>query len=322
MRTIEQNHYEFLGVESDAPVEEIRRAVDKLRELFAPDSIALYSLVDREEHRVLLDRLEEAAVVLADERARLAYDERHGLLRRAPEPPRAQAYRDSAAQLDLPMIVGTVDLAPAWPGSRGTEIVEPVDASPDASPPGAGSIARIEAAVPDETGLRAEPTAGVDALAAAGALPLPGPAAPATLTAAPRDRADSEPAVTTAELEVDVELDLEEEPAATALAPIPATPKGPARQQSLPPMPELGAATEYDGALLRQIREAQGMTLRDLANRTRISLGHLEHIEAEAFRELPERVYLRGFLLAYARELKLDGPRLVETYLARRVGGR
>ena len=82
-------------------------------------------------------------------------------------------------------------------------------------------------------------------------------------------------------------------------------------------MPKLGPDTEYTGELLRRIREARGVGLRELATRTRITLGHLENIEAEAYENLPERVYLRGILTAYARELKVDGARLAETYLAR-----
>ena len=304
MKTVEQNHYEFLGVEPDAPVDEIRRAVGKLREMFAPGSIALYSLVDQEEHRALLDRLEEAAVVLGDERARLAYDERHGLGRRAPEPPRTRARPGPAAQLELPAIVDAVDGAPAWPSREaGAEVsLAPVPAAPEREP---GPLA-VAPAGPEEA-----PAVPVSAPE-----PVPEPAVPA-LAATPGDELELE-------VEVDVELELEaEEPKVAAIVPASAVPpRAPERPVYLPPMPEVGPATEYTGDLLRRIREARGVSLRELATRTRISLGHLEHLEAEAFRELPERVYLRGFLTAYARELKLDGPRLAETYLARWSAGR
>lgn len=294
MKTIEQNHYEFLGIELDAPAVEVRRAVAKLREVFAPGSIALYSLVDQEEHKALLDRLEEAVVVLTDERARLAYNERHGLGRRVPEPPKARARQGPAAQLDLPVIVGEVDRAPAWPGTRGEGTVEV--RPDDVSSPGAEPIA------PAST--ETEPISDSGEPAA--------PVGPVAGMETGRGLAD-------VDIEVEVELDLEEEPAASLPA---VTPKAAGRLAFLPPMPELGPETQYDGDLLRRIREARGVTLRELATRTRISLGHLEHLEAEAFRELPERVYLRGFLIAYARELKLDGPRLAETYLARWAAGR
>lgn len=76
--------------------------------------------------------------------------------------------------------------------------------------------------------------------------------------------------------------------------------------------------TEFTGALLRALRESKGFSLKDIAGRTRIGAGHLHNIEEEAFDLLPERVFLRGFLLSYARELKLDAARVADTYLRRR----
>jgi len=80
----------------------------------------------------------------------------------------------------------------------------------------------------------------------------------------------------------------------------------------------IDADTEFTGALLQALREAKGLTLKDIAGRTRIGAGHLHNIEVEAFDLLPERVFLRGFLLSYARELKLDAARVADTYLRRR----
>lgn len=76
--------------------------------------------------------------------------------------------------------------------------------------------------------------------------------------------------------------------------------------------------TEFTGALLRALREAKGLSLKDIAGRTRIGTPHLQNIEDEAFDRLPERVFLRGFLLSYARELKLDAARVADSYLRRR----
>jgi flagellar biosynthesis protein FlhG len=84
-----------------------------------------------------------------------------------------------------------------------------------------------------------------------------------------------------------------------------------------PPMPALGPRTEYTGALLRQIREALGIELREITERTKIGLAYLVSLEAEQFPKLPATVYVRGFLGEYARLLGLDARRVVETYLER-----
>jgi flagellar biosynthesis protein FlhG len=84
-----------------------------------------------------------------------------------------------------------------------------------------------------------------------------------------------------------------------------------------PPMPELLADTEYSGALLRQIREARGIELREIAERSKVSMAYLQALEAEAYTKLPAAVYVRGFLVEYAKVLGLDVERVKDTYLLR-----
>jgi flagellar biosynthesis protein FlhG len=84
-----------------------------------------------------------------------------------------------------------------------------------------------------------------------------------------------------------------------------------------PPMPELSPQTEFTGPLLRQIREAVGVELREIAERSKIGMAYLQALEAELFAKLPAAVYVRGFLAEYARALSLDVERVKHTYLAR-----
>jgi hypothetical protein len=82
-----------------------------------------------------------------------------------------------------------------------------------------------------------------------------------------------------------------------------------------PPAPaDPGAAPEFSGAWLRTVREGLGLTLAEVAQRTRIRPAQLESIETEAFDKLPQRVFVRGFVMTYARELKLDAERVWATY--------
>jgi DNA-binding transcriptional regulator YiaG len=78
---------------------------------------------------------------------------------------------------------------------------------------------------------------------------------------------------------------------------------------------ELPPNTEFNGELLRRVRESRNLTLPQLAERTRISSKHLENVEADRYTALPATVYLRGILMNIARELGLDPLRVSRSYL-------
>lgn len=59
------------------------------------------------------------------------------------------------------------------------------------------------------------------------------------------------------------------------------------------------------GDRLRLAREAAGLSLADVATRTRITQRHLQAIEKSDFSELPGRTYVTGFARAYARAVDL-----------------
>ena len=71
----------------------------------------------------------------------------------------------------------------------------------------------------------------------------------------------------------------------------------------------------YDGPTLRKIREARGLTLKEISDNTKISMTNLRLIESSDCATLPATVYLRGFLLEYARSLHLDPRPVMEGYL-------
>jgi cytoskeletal protein RodZ len=75
------------------------------------------------------------------------------------------------------------------------------------------------------------------------------------------------------------------------------------------------AGVEFNGDLLRQVRMARGLSLLQVAERTRIGVRHLENLENDRYEQLPVAVYLRGMLMSLARELGLDGIRVSKSYL-------
>ncbi len=78
---------------------------------------------------------------------------------------------------------------------------------------------------------------------------------------------------------------------------------------------DLPADSPVTGDALRRVREARGLSLKDVEGRTKIGHWHLENIERERYADLPAQVYLRGFLMSFARELKLDPVRVAKSYL-------
>jgi curved DNA-binding protein CbpA len=79
---------------------------------------------------------------------------------------------------------------------------------------------------------------------------------------------------------------------------------------------EIAPNADFNGELLRQVREGKGMGIQQVAERTRIPVKHLENIEADRYNHLPPTVYLRGILTNLSRELGLDPARVTRSYIA------
>lgn len=73
----------------------------------------------------------------------------------------------------------------------------------------------------------------------------------------------------------------------------------------------------FPGALLRERREARGISLDEAVERTRIRRSSLEAMEEDRFGDLPGDVYVVGFLRSYAGFLGLDAVEVVERYQRR-----
>lgn len=80
---------------------------------------------------------------------------------------------------------------------------------------------------------------------------------------------------------------------------------------------EINAETQFSGALLRKVRESQGIEIAEIAARTKISVAHLIAIENESFGDLPALVYVQGFVQQVAKFLKLDPTQVAKTYTRR-----
>lgn len=77
------------------------------------------------------------------------------------------------------------------------------------------------------------------------------------------------------------------------------------------------APAEGFGAALKRGREAQGISIGDMAARSRLSVQQVRALESERTAELPEPVYVRAFIRGVASVLGLEPDPLVADYTAR-----
>ncbi len=77
-----------------------------------------------------------------------------------------------------------------------------------------------------------------------------------------------------------------------------------------------GDERESFGAWLQREREMRDVSLREIADASKISLRYLQALEDERFEILPAQVFAKGFLLQYARYVGLDPEETVNFFLA------
>lgn len=73
----------------------------------------------------------------------------------------------------------------------------------------------------------------------------------------------------------------------------------------------------FTGVALKKIRERMGVELKDIFTATRIQPQYLEDIENEQFNSFRAEVFLRSYVVEYARFLSLDAQAVLADYLPR-----
>src|SRR5882724_9178912 len=69
------------------------------------------------------------------------------------------------------------------------------------------------------------------------------------------------------------------------------------------------------GSRLRDARERRGVSLRQIANATKISMGVLEALERNDISRLPGGIFGRAFVRNYAIEVGLDPEATIEDFI-------
>jgi len=73
----------------------------------------------------------------------------------------------------------------------------------------------------------------------------------------------------------------------------------------------------WDGPQLKRFRLQRGVDLDEVVAVTKVNPLYLRAIEEERFQELPAEVYVRGFLIAYARFFELPAEPILSSFLKR-----
>src|SRR5216110_132713 len=69
------------------------------------------------------------------------------------------------------------------------------------------------------------------------------------------------------------------------------------------------------GSKLREARERRGVSLRQIANATKISVGVLEALERNDISKLPGGIFGRAFVRSYAIEVGLDPETTIQSFI-------
>jgi hypothetical protein len=171
-RLTDQSLYEILEVPTDAAPPEIESAYTRARDLYAPGSLATYSLMAPEEAAILAERIEEAKRVLLDPELRARYD---------------AALNAATSARDAALRIASTGSGAVAAGPQRPFLVPPLARTPlpRATEPAAAEPA-ASAAMPEESGRAAEPsseTPEAPAPSAEGAVEASAPTAPAAAPA-------------------------------------------------------------------------------------------------------------------------------------------
>lgn len=70
------------------------------------------------------------------------------------------------------------------------------------------------------------------------------------------------------------------------------------------------------GARMKRTREERGVSLRRIADRTKLSVGALEALERDDISRLPGGIFSRAFVRSYAAEIGLEPEQALRDFLA------
>ncbi|MGE3260508.1 MAG: helix-turn-helix domain-containing protein [Bacteriovoracia bacterium] len=251
-----QSYYEILDVSLNANPEIIRMAYIRAKNAYNRDSLAAYSLFDREESKNILAEIEEAYTILSDSEKRRKYDESHGIV--SSETVYDAYHRGNHAVAAF----SRESMANQLGGGDGFQFEDDPFRKPIEK--------QLAEARANETPMRAGEPSPIERL-----------------------RAAQENAVNPKNFQL--------------------TPR---HHETNPEMEErIAGLQNVNGAFLKAVREYKHVTVDEVMNIIKISKNYLNALETDDVTKLPASVFVRGFVIQYAKALKLDHEKVANAYM-------
>ncbi len=265
-----QSYYEVLDVSFNANPEIIRTAYIRAKNAYNRDSLAAYSLFDKEESKRIINEIEEAYTILSDSDKRRKYDESHGIVssesvyasyHRGNHAVAAFAREQMASQSDLDSYSFEEDpFRKVSQTASNLSSREPQDSPAEKAP-----------ASPAPASTTPEPS-HIERLRALQDIGQPGSGA--------RNYQIS---------------------------------------RSFEPNPEMEEKIRklenVNGHFLRSLREYKRVSADEIMNILKISKNYLNALEEDDVDRLPANVFVRGFVIQYAKALKLEHEKIATAYM-------
>ena len=335
--------YEVLDVPRTATAEDIKSAYDRAMSLVEGRSVGGYLMLDPLATESAKADIEAAYRVLGDEEKRMAFDRSlDGLSGSVSMSTAASQTGDLASD-------ARVEVADAMDAVPSSASASTPPSAVFGSTPAAVQIAGVSSSASSDTSDKRASDPGSDAPKSASSPPKP--ASSSTGSSPPTPVVDDERESSSAMARAPALPSRDASRSSTSNPPAPSSrseppsasaaatlvPMSTASSSSLPaassaavtaiPGPAASSSSDVaepllpsegtiDGAVIKRLRERLGISVDALAEATKIRKPYLLAIEAQDVENLPARVYLRGFLTAVARVLKVDRVRLAEGYLA------
>jgi curved DNA-binding protein CbpA len=265
-----QSYYEVLDVSFNANPEIIRTAYIRAKNAYNRDSLAAYSLFDKEDSKRILDEIEEAYTILSDSEKRRKYDESHGIVSSESVYENYHHGNHAVAAFARDALAAEADH-----GGRFSLEQDPFRKQADTFAPRE----------------QLSPVAPREDVAPPPAAPTPSGPSPIERLRAMQDMAGQNAA-------------------------------GPRNYQisrTFEPNPEMEERIKklenVNGSFLRAIREYRRVSGEEIMNILKISKNYLNALEDDDVSRLPASVFVRGFVIQYAKALKLEHEKVANAYM-------
>ncbi len=80
---------------------------------------------------------------------------------------------------------------------------------------------------------------------------------------------------------------------------------------------EIKEAKDWDGELLKKVREYKNISLERMCERTKINIWYVKAIESMDSENLPALVFVRGYIIQLCRELDLNEKIVTDSYMTK-----